>query len=106
MMNEAVRALSATEIVAQSERHIDDFLDGGDDLEAEDIQSALAAGVDPKVIGASWAHAKTLRPNGLKPEASFILPSAQPKMRQQRSSRQPHSCGGGCREWLMLPPIQ
>ena len=80
MMNEAVRALSATEIVAQSERHIDDFLDGGDDLEAEDIQSALAAGVDPKVIGASWAHAKTLRPNGLKPEASFILPSAQPKM--------------------------
>jgi hypothetical protein len=75
-MNEAVRALSAEAVTAQAERHIDEYLDGGYDLEAEDIQAALAAGVDPGVIKASWAHAKSLRPKA----ASFILPGTQPKI--------------------------
>jgi putative DNA primase/helicase len=77
-MSEAVRRLSAAEITAEAERHIDDYLDGGYDLEAKDIQAAVDAGVDPAVIAAIWAHAKTLRPG--KPKAElFICPPLLPK---------------------------
>ena len=82
-MNEAVRVLSAEAIEAQAERHIDDYLDGGYDLEAEDIAAAAAAGVDPRAIIESWAHAKTLRPSGPKlpkPKALFISPAPQPRV--------------------------
>lgn len=85
-MNEAVRALNATAVVAEAERHIDDYLDGGFDREAEDREAALAAGIDPTGIAESWAHAKTLRPTGPKlPRADatlFISPAAQPKADQ------------------------
>ena len=81
-MNEVVRAtLSAEALEAQAERNIDDYLDGGYDLEEEDIAAAVAVGVDPGLIKASWAHAKTLRPKGAKlPKLtpSFILPTVQP----------------------------
>ena len=70
-MSEPVRKLSAAEITAEAERHIDDYLDGGYDLEAKDVQAAVEAGVDPKVVAAIWAKAKTLRPSGPKPGDFF-----------------------------------
>ena len=86
-MSEPVRRLSADEITAKAERHIDDYLDGGYDLEAKDVQAAVDAGVDPGVIAAIWAHAKTLRPG--KPKAElFICPTPQPKI--EKSKTWPH----------------
>jgi hypothetical protein len=77
-MNEAARGLSAEAIAAQANRHIEDYLDGGFDLQGEDIAAALAAGVDPVLIEEGWAHAKTLRPKAGPKAASFILPAPQP----------------------------
>jgi hypothetical protein len=73
MSEQPVRRLSAAEITAEAERHIDDYLDGGYDLEAKDVQAAVDAGVEPQAIAAIWAHAKTLRPSGPKPADFFHL---------------------------------
>jgi putative DNA primase/helicase len=79
-MNEVVRApLSAEAIEAQAERNIDAYLDGGYDLEAADIEAAIAARVDPAPIVASWSLAKTLRPSGSQ-SALFISPATQPSI--------------------------
>jgi hypothetical protein len=81
MSEQPVRRMSAAEITSEAERHIDDYLDGGYDLEAKDIQAAVDAGVDPGVIAAIWAKAKTLRPSGPKPAdffSSALLPEDAP----------------------------
>jgi hypothetical protein len=78
MSEQPVRRMSAAEITSEAERHIDNYLDGGYDLEANDVQAAVDAGVDPKAIAAIWAHAKTLRPSGPKP-ADFFSPTTLPK---------------------------
>jgi putative DNA primase/helicase len=84
-MSEAVRRLSAAEITAEAERHIDDYLDGGYDLETKDVQAAVEAGVDPKGIAGIWAHAKTLRPG--KPKAElFICPPVLPEVEKSKGT--------------------
>ena len=84
-MSEAVRKLSAAEITAAAERHIDEYLDSGYDLEAADIQAAVDAGVDPKAIAAIWAHAKGLRPSGPKP-ADFFCETVLPEVAKPKAS--------------------
>jgi hypothetical protein len=57
MSEQTVRRLSAAERLAEAERHIDDYLDGGYDLEAKDVQAAVDAGDGPEPVAAIWAHA-------------------------------------------------
>jgi putative DNA primase/helicase len=85
MSEQPVRRLSAAEITAEAERHIDDYLDGGYDLEAKDVQAAVEAGVDPGVVAAIWAKAKTLRPG--KPKAElFICPPVLPEVEKSKGT--------------------
>jgi len=73
-MTEAVKSLAAEEALQQIGNHIDAYLKGGPDLEADDIVLAQQLGLNIKSIMAKWADAKEYR--------LFICPSVQPKVEQ------------------------
>ena len=57
-MNEAVRALGAKEASDLIGDHIDAFLDGGPDLEAEDVELGQAVGLKVERISGRWNDAR------------------------------------------------
>ena len=76
-MTEAVRALGAKEVSDLIGEHITAFLDGGPDLEAEDIELAQKAGLKVERTIARWADAREY--------LLFILPTTQPRVEESRN---------------------
>ena len=77
VMSEAVKvALSAEEVLAQSERHIDDWMDDGSDLEVEDVAAARPFG-DELV--------ELVRVDGLKPGRQGLTGNGLRRRRRRRS---------------------
>src|SRR4051812_9663981 len=79
MPEAAARMPSAAEAVELIASHLEDYVDGGSDREAECLALAKQCGLQPEGIAARWAKAKAARP---KP-APVILPTtvqaSQPK---------------------------